>query len=139
MIQRSVEQAMSTDQQYSYQSRGLLYSVVGHLAILLSFVLGDLFGKPEFGPETVYSIMLEGGSQLGGLSQVPKKDVKEKPAPPKPVSSKLEKKPEVKEVVKEEKKAEPIVPEKEAEVSTQPEIKLTPKPEPTKIEVKNDL
>lgn len=137
-----------TNQQYSYQSRGLLFSVVGHAAIFLSLVIGEIFGGDEFGPETIYSITLEGGAQLGGLSQNPNKNNKEKPVPPKPVSSKVEQKEEKiekKEPVKEEKKTEPIEVEKEAEVSTKPEPTkpepvVTPKPvkkeEPKKEEKK---
>lgn len=128
---------MSSDRQYSYQSRGLLFSVAGHVLLLLSFVIGDIFGGSDLGPETIYSITLEGGAQLGGLSQAPDKKNKEKPAPPKPISSKVEEKVEKQEVSKEEQKVEPKVEEKEAEVSTKPEPQVTPKPEPKK-EIKKE-
>ena len=128
-------------QQYNYQSRGLLYSVAGHVIILLSFLIGNIFGGSDLGPETIYSITLEGGAQLGGISQAPNKNNKEKPAPPKPVASKEEEKKEepVKtEPVKEEKKAEPKIEEKEAEVSTKVEPVVSPKPEPKKEEKKEE-
>lgn len=124
---------MKNDDRYQYQSRGLLYSVVGHVALLLSFIIGDLLGPAEFGPETIYSITLEGGAQLGGQSQVPKKDNKEKPAPLKMVSEKSEQKPVNTEEVKEVKKVEP--PEEKPEVSTNTE---PPKPEPKKVEEKKE-
>jgi len=131
---------MSRDQQqYNYQSRGLLYSVAGHAVVVLSIFIGNIFGGSDLGPETIYSITLEGGAQLGGISQAPNKNNKEKPAPPKPVNSKVEEKTEqpVKtEPVKEEKKVEPKVEEKAAEVSTKVEPVVSPKPEPKKEEKK---
>lgn len=130
------------EQQYKYQSRGLLFSLVGHFFVFISLFIGSFFNGEDLGPETIYSITLEGGAQLGGISQAPNKNNKEKPAPPKPVSGKVEEKKEEEkskpDPVKEEKKVEPKVEQKEAEVSTKVEPQASPKPETKKEEKKAD-
>lgn len=117
------------DPLYKYQSRGLLYSVLGHAFVFVSILFRGLFGGADLGPETVYSVTIEGGSMLGGISQIDSKKNKEKPAPPKPEESKskpVEEKVE-KEVKSKETKPEPE--EKDAEVSTKKDPVVTPKPE----------
>src|SRR5437763_6578 len=72
----------------SFNRQGLLCSVAAHALFFLLGIVGWFSGKPDFGPEAVYSVSLEGGASLGGISQVPKKDSKEIPTPPKNVSEK---------------------------------------------------
>jgi TonB family protein len=120
---------MSERRAPDYQSRGLLYSLVGHALIFISFFLKSILGANDFGPETVYSVTLEGGAQLGGVSQVPEKNKKENVTPPKPEANKVEPKKEEKKTIKEEVKEEPQAePEKDAEISTKLEPVATPKP-----------
>jgi colicin import membrane protein len=133
------------DPLYQAQSRGLLYSVVGHLAIFVMFFVGDFLGAPDFGPETVYSVTIEGGQSLGGLSQLENKKNKEKPAPPKPEPNKAKAEKaevakkeveEVKQKVEEKKEEAEVSSKKESEKKPEEkkeksEVKSTPKPQPT--------
>jgi len=107
-----------------YWRRGFSLSVVAH--ILLAYII---FVKvfPDFGdvPEPmVYSISIEGGKSLGGMSQVPKE---EKPSPIAPMKN----------VSAETKKEEPDVKEQEKQLHEEPvedaevsiaDSKPTPKP-----------
>jgi colicin import membrane protein len=82
---------------------------------------------PNFGdvPEpVVYSISIEGGKAIGGMSQVPKDDKPQQLAPMKNVSAPAQQEPEVKEEDSQLKKEEPV---DDAEVSVS-EVKPTPKP-----------
>ena len=89
--------------------RSVLASCIGHaVAFSLAFYLAAP-KIPELGESIVYSISLEGGKTLGGMSQVPANDKKEAIAPPKKVSEPQAKVPEkttkeVKAEVKEETK-----------------------------------
>jgi TonB family protein len=120
--------ASKADQEFK---AGLTVSVVGHIFIaLLIFV--KVF--PEFGkvPEPViYSISIEGGKSIGGMSQVPKDDKPSPIAPMKNVAAETKQEqiqPEKEEAKVEPKKEEPV---EDAEVSVA-EKKPTPKPVPTK-------
>ncbi len=65
---------------------GFLASILGHATLLL-ILLGGL--APNFANlerQVVYSISLEGGKSLGGMSQVPKNEKDQMIAPPKKVS-----------------------------------------------------
>ncbi len=108
---------------------GLSVSVVAHVALAF-IIFFRVF--PDFGdmPEpVVYSISIEGGKNLGGMSQVPKDDKPSPIAPMKNVAAetKQEAQPE-NEVPKEEPKKEVV---EDAEVSVA-ESKPTPKPTPPK-------
>ncbi len=104
---------------------GLSVSVVAHIVLAL-FIFIKIF--PDFGdvPEpVVYSISIEGGKNLGGMSQVPKDDKPSPVAPMKNVAAEAKQEPEVKtDPSKEVKKEEPV---DDAEVSVA-ETKPTPKP-----------
>lgn len=107
-----------------YWRIGLSLSVIGHLVLAyLIFVevlpnLGDL---PE---PVVYSISIEAGKNLGGVSQVPKDNKPSQIAPMKNIAAEAKKEPEVQEQEKDKKPEEPV---DDAEVSTA-EKKPTPKP-----------
>ncbi len=128
-----------------YYRAGIAVSVVGHLvlAYLVFFRLFPNLG--DFPEPVVYSISIESGKSLGGMSQVPKDDKKSELAPVKNVTAPQEK--------AEQEQPEPVKPKDEkveeapedAEVSTseakptpkpvptaKPTAKATPKPEPTK-------
>ncbi len=131
---------------------GLSVSVVGHIVLALIVFVGVF---PNFGdvPEpVVYSISIEGGKSLGGMSQVPKDNKPSQLAPMKNVAAEAKKESELKtEDSKEAQKEEPV---DDAEVSvaekkptpkptaqpTPPKVQ-TPKPSPTpakKADAKND-
>lgn len=67
---------------------GFLSSLIGH-ALLVVIVLGAV--APRFDDlvkPVIYSVTLEGGPKLGGISQVPKDDKSQQMAPPKRVAEK---------------------------------------------------
>ena len=111
---------------------GFLFSVLGHAIIAYLFFYGVRWGG-DFGEPKIYSVTLEGGKMLGGLSQVPKKDDKAPLAPPKkveaPPAPKVEtKKEEPKK--EEEKKEQPP----DAEISLKKKEEEKPKPQEKKEE-----
>jgi TonB family protein len=92
---------------------GLAVSLAAHgvLAIMLVVKIAGDFGElPE---PIVYSISIEGGKSLGGVSQIPKPDQKQPVAPPKNVRNE---EPEV----QQERREEP--PEKAADRRDEPEV-----------------
>lgn len=107
-----------------YYRTGFIASAIGHI-VLFAAVVFRFQGWGDFSPPVVYSVTIEGGSKIGGMSQVPKDDKKSAVAPPKNVKSepKAEKKVEEKKAeVKEEKKEVPEdtkntvkIPDKKAE------------------------
>lgn len=129
-----------------YFNIGISSSLLGHVLLFLLLVvqLGD--DSQDWGKPIIYSISLEGGKNLGGISQIPTRQDKQPPAPPKNVSApppKEEKKEEeVKEEAKpEEKASEPVEdaevslkePKKETPPTPAPKVENTPKKaEPTK-------
>lgn len=117
---------MSTSQRHSedYWRKGLSASLIGHVALAIIVFVGVF---PNFGdvPEpVVYSISIEGGKNLGGMSQVPKDDKPQQLAPVKNVSAPTQQDPEVEQDKTEPSKVEPV---EDAEVSVN-EAKPTPKP-----------
>jgi TonB family protein len=132
---------------------GLAVSAAIHLIVGLLFILEVGGARPKFGPEIVYSVTLEGGKTIGGVSQVASKEASTV-APPKNVSAP---EPETKPVssadvvrikeesVKEkpEKKAPAkIADAKKPEAKTKPDVKKVvakPKPaEPSRADIDKD-
>lgn len=116
--------------------RGLLASIVLHLLLVAVFVIelrNTVFPDDRF---VVYSISVEGGKNLGGISQVPK-DEKTAIAPPKVINEPLPPKTRAETVKRVMPKAEPPKPvsDEKAEVSLaeKPKVKKVepPKPKPT--------
>lgn len=106
-----------------YWRTGFTLSVVGHV-VLAFFIFVKVF--PNFGdvPDPiVYSISIEGGKTLGGMSQVPKDDKPSPMAPMKNVAAQAKQDP----TVQEQKETKPEAADEDAEVSTA-ESKPTPKP-----------
>ena len=104
---------------------GFIASFLGHTIFILILIFGVSGKLSDFGAPIVYSITLEGGKSLGGVSQVPKDDKKTPIAPPKNVSE------EKKEEVKKEDAAEVSLPDKDKKEKKK-EV------EKTKVEQKND-
>lgn len=107
-----------------YFALGIAYSAALHIGLGIFFYAGGAFDLSEFKQPVIYSVTIEGGKTLGGMSQVPKDDKKAPIAPPKnvqeaPAAPKTEpvKKEEVaKDEKKEEEKAKEV---EDAEVSLQ--------------------
>ncbi len=121
---------MSTSERQpeDYLRTGISASLVGHVLLAIVIFVGVF---PNFGdvPEpVVYSISIEGGKNIGGMSQVPKDDKPQQLAPMKNVSAPAQQEPELKERDTQLKKQELV---EDAEVSVS-EAKPTPKPAPTK-------
>jgi colicin import membrane protein len=116
-----------------YYRRGLILSVVGHFVLAAVMLVRFSGGFGEIPEPVVYSISIEGGKTIGGMSQVPKDDKPSPIAPVKNVAAQSEPAQETKkEQPKEEKQPEPV---DDAEVSTaekQPTAKPTPQPTPPK-------
>lgn len=117
---------------------GFIFSVLGHALIAYLFYYGVRWSGGDFGAHKIYSVTIEGGKSLGGMTQAPKDDKKTLIAPPKNVQD-----PVKKEVQKTEppKKEEPKVEEKkaptDAEISLKQKKEEKPKPPPpVKKEVK---
>jgi colicin import membrane protein len=118
----------SERQPEDYLRTGISASLVGHVLLAIVIFVGVF---PNFGdvPEpVVYSISIEGGKNIGGMSQVPKDDKPQQLAPMKNVSAPAQQEPELKERDTQLKKQELV---EDAEVSVS-EAKPTPKPAPTK-------
>ncbi len=120
---------------------GMSISLAAHVVIGLVVVFKILPDMGEFQEPIVYSISIEGGKSLGGITQIPKDDKKNPIAPVKNVTAETKKDPDVKEQPKEEEPEKPQEPQDDAEVSvaekkptakptTQP-AKPTPQPKPT--------
>lgn len=85
---------------------GLIASTLGHVFIFVLVLLRFGSGWGDFQRPIVYSITIEGGKKLGGMSQVPDEKNKSMIAPPKNTSAKEkkeEKQDKPQEVKKEEK------------------------------------
>lgn len=116
-------------QSEDYWRTGLSASVIGHIVLALVVFVGIF---PNFGdvPEpVVYSISIEGGKNIGGMSQVAKDNKPQPLAPMKNVSAPSDKDPEVKQKPQDDPKKEK--PDDDAEVSIA-DKKPTPKPTPQK-------
>jgi colicin import membrane protein len=125
-----------------YSLVGLSLSLIGH-GLMLLFLTSRLawLGRDVHAPQ-IYSVTLEGGKTLGGVSQVPEKSDKSPPAPLKKVSAPEEKKeePDEKAEVSLKEHPTPVPPKKEEKKKVEPkkvpEKKPTPKPkEPSPKEV----
>jgi len=102
--------------------RSVLASFIGHA---VTFTLALYLAAPripELGESIIYSISLEGGKTLGGMSQVSDKDKKQQIAPPKKVSQPVakekaedKKQEKEKEVVKEDPNAVSLAEKKKEE------------------------
>ena len=124
----------NNEQADPYSRFGLIASVCGHILLAL-FMFGSFgSGYGEFEQPVVYSVTIEGGKKLGGLQQVPEKDVNKAPvAPPKKTSSEEKKVEEVKppDPKPEVKKEESKLPEADTG-----EVHIDKKPPPKKEEPK---
>lgn len=75
---------------------GLALSLCGHVVLALIFFVNLGAHSTDFGKGIIYSVSIEGGKSLGGISQVAK-DNKPSPVAPPKKASKLDKGEEVKE------------------------------------------
>jgi colicin import membrane protein len=113
-----------------YWNRSLTASVVGHLIIGIIVIFGAFPNWGELPEPVVYSISIEGGTSIGGKSQVAKDDKKSPVAPVKNVAAPEEQ--ETKEKAKPEKVPEKELAPEDAEVSIA-EKKPTPVPKTTPV------
>lgn len=115
---------------------GLGASMVGHV-LLGAALLSTVGGRAHEFNEVVYSITIEGGKTLGGISQVPDEKAKIVQAVPRNVSKPEQKTPErPTEIETEPVKLEPPEPEAEVSVATPvptkaPTPRATPRPKAT--------
>ncbi len=122
-----VEVSVLKSESDSYYTLGLVSSLVAH-ALAAYVVLVSVAPTPLDFREQIFSVTIEGGKTLGGISQVPDESKKAQSAVPRKVS---EQSPEIPKALAEDKPKEELVPVKDAEVSLS-EAKPTPKPVPTK-------
>lgn len=122
-------------EQEEYQKFGFISSVVGHALVFL-IVAVRFAGWGNFQPPVVYSVTIEGGTKLGGVSQVAKDDKKTPITPLKKVSEQEKKEKETAPVV--DKKEETKIPVSEkGEVQVKKKEEQKPK-EDKKPEKKED-
>ncbi len=100
---------------------GITASAVGHFVVFILLTLGAVLGPGRIEPQVIYSVTLEGGKSLGGMTQAPKKE-KSQLAPPKKIQEPKKAAPKKEEVKK-------VEPKKE-------EVKVAPKKEEKKVEPK---
>lgn len=62
---------------------GLVFSLTGHALLFIAMIYGGFWRLPEDGPEIIYSITLESGQKLGGVTQLPVANKDSAAAPPK--------------------------------------------------------
>ncbi len=91
---------------------GLFFSLIFHGVLFYCMLFLATPAWNKMGEPVVYSITLEGGKTLGGISQVPKDDKKSPVAPPKAVSGSPEKSESKQKLVEEDKTAEVSLMEK---------------------------
>ncbi len=123
-------------QEKSLYLRGLLLSSIGHLGLFLG-IFSNLGQGIQSTPPIIYSVSLEGGKSLGGISQVSRVNKKEDLAPPKkvqdqktaPREQRVEKDAEVS--LNEEKKKPTPAPTPEPTPKQTPKPQSTPKPKAT--------
>jgi colicin import membrane protein len=118
-IKKFIEESASDD----YKSLSLAVSIFGHLFVAVLMFTNFGSGWGDFQPPVIYSVTIEGGKQLGGISQVPKDDKKTQIAPAKKTGG---------EVKEEEQKVQP----KQEEVKKQ-ESKL-PEAEDGEVQIKKE-
>ncbi|MCB0332371.1 MAG: cell envelope integrity protein TolA [Bdellovibrionales bacterium] len=123
----------------NYFWKGFLFSFVGHLAVVVFLTTTFESTLDDFGKPIVYSVTLDRGKNVGGITQAPKEKKKEPIAPPKKVAA--EPPVTVQEKSSKEQKEEPqpdaevSLAEKETPQPTpaptqKPKPKATPKPKP---------
>ena len=100
---------------------GLLLSCLGHILLVYLLVFYVVPRRPKLGQPVVYSITLEGGKTLGGISQVPTTEKKEPIAPPKNIEEPARK--EEPATSQADPKAEVSLSEKKAEPTAKPQVK----------------
>lgn len=127
----------NTAQVQNYFSFGLGLSLFLHIfAVIISLLSASFFPSKDFKP-VVYSITIEGGQKLGGMSQVPDKSKSSQIAPPKKIQEQSATQPKEKIdpdtlIIKEEKKVE-----KKIETKPDPKKDLKPKKDEKKPDEKN--
>ncbi|MCO6430229.1 MAG: TonB family protein [Deltaproteobacteria bacterium] len=115
---------------------GFVLSFLGHLIIAYLFFYGVRWNYGELGAHKIYSVTLEGGKSLGGITQAPKEKQKTLIAPPKNVQEPPKKvEPSKPEPKKEDPKPVEKKPPPDAEISLK-QKKEQPKPGPKKEEKK---
>lgn len=105
---------------------GFIASIVGHIGLVVLFasVAG---GWADFGKPIVYSVSLESGARVGGISQAPKEpDKKSIPTPPTEEKKKEEPQPEL----EKDPDAEVSIAEETPKPTPKSTPKATPKPTP---------
>lgn len=118
------------DKSRDYWLTGMSFSLAGHFIVFLILIFKILPSMGEFPEPVVYSISIEAGKNIGGITQIPKDDKKSPVAPAKNVAASSSSPPEEKpQPVEKQKEALPPEPPDDAEVSTA-ETKPTPKPQP---------
>ncbi len=123
----------SQRQRENYWRTGLYASLIGHVSIALFVFIGVFPNLGDVPEPVVYSISIEGGKTIGGMSQVPKDDKPQQLTPVKNVSAPTQQEPEVQQDNKQPHEAEPV---EDAEVSVndaKPTPKPTAPPTPTKV------
>ncbi len=105
---------------------GITVSLTAHAAILAAIYFADLLKFSDFKDPVVYSVTIEGGKSLGGMSQAPDPKTKTAAAPPKNVQDPVQKKSEekVEELKKEDQKVTAPKEVEDAEVSLLEKKKL---------------
>lgn len=127
---------------------GLVFSVLGHALALLLFLGAIGPGLKNIGTPIVYSVSIEGGKSLGGISQLAKDDKPSRMAPPKAASepqkpeqvSSKDKEAEISLAEEKKRKAEEEKRVKEEE-ERKKKLQATPKPTrtPTAAEISKRL
>lgn len=120
--------------EHYYNARlGVFVSVVGHVLLLL-LLTSSVSHPTMFEQPVIYSVTLEGGKQLGGISQVPRQKEAAPVVPPKAVAPKPESAaPKPAEVKNAEPKPEAVKP-KENEPDSDAEVSLAEKEAKLKAE-----
>lgn len=122
-----------------FKNAGLIFSLGTHVVLFLCLIFNFGSGWGQFEQPVVYSVTIEGGKKLGGMSQVPDKNNKSQVAPPKNVSSTQKKAEEqTKEEVKPEEKSveEKAVPLKKEEPKIDDKAPVAPIETPKVVEPK---
>ncbi len=111
-----------------YFFKGFLFSLFGHLAVVVLLTATFESNLDDFGKPIVYSITLERGKKAGGISQAPKDKKKQQVAPPKKV--KAEPPVKVEQKTQRDSKEKPPVEDAEVSLAEKETPQPTPKPKP---------
>ncbi len=119
-------QSPEIDRQYFRQ--GFISALIGHVVLFILVLLGSAPYFSEIGKPIIYSVSIEGGKSLGGISQVPKDEKKVAVAPPKKVAGDVQQKvPEVKPEKADVSLADKKKKEEIKKATPKPTVKPTPK------------